>query len=243
MPIPVQQCLQHLKHTLGGGLPDDLDPLAIINEAGRTLVTLHPWKWLYRPPVSLAQVTGQEWMDLPTDFGSIVSLEFTLGLTRFIVQTTPAQIQEYRSNLITVPAYTLYTTVLYTVDPTTGASTPRLEIFPTPSQDDADACRLVYQATWVDIVDSDTVVAITPDWMDPIFIQLIRATGRGFFNEDQGTMSRRLQDVLSSPLWRAAIERDSDTQPEFGQLRHGWLTTTQKYLPYTLRTQVAPPST
>lgn len=241
MPIPIQSCLQHIKHTLGGGLPDDIEPLAIINEAGRNLVTLHPWKWLYRPPVTLGQVSGQSWIALPSDFGGIISLEFTIGLTHFVVQTTLNQIQNYRANLITVPAYTLYAAVIYTEDPTTGASTPRLEIFPTPGSTDASAIQLIYRATWVDITNTDTDVTITPDWMDPILLQLIRAVARGFHSEDQGSMSQRLTDVMSSPLWRKAVERDADTQNEFGPLRHGWMTHTTRHWPWTLRTTVGPP--
>lgn len=46
MALTATQCAQQIRHTLGGELSSELDPLRITNEVGRLFVTMHPWKWL-----------------------------------------------------------------------------------------------------------------------------------------------------------------------------------------------------
>src|SRR5689334_17138957 len=53
MTLSVQECLQHIRSTLGGELSSDHQPISILNQAGRHLVTMHEWLWLLRPVVAL----------------------------------------------------------------------------------------------------------------------------------------------------------------------------------------------
>ena len=53
MALTVQSALSQITHSLGGQLSGELDPIGILNEAGQYLVSMHDWRWLDRPPVSL----------------------------------------------------------------------------------------------------------------------------------------------------------------------------------------------
>ncbi len=45
MTLTTKSLLDHLKHTLGGRWPPELDPLSVINQAGEHLYSMHAWKF------------------------------------------------------------------------------------------------------------------------------------------------------------------------------------------------------
>ncbi len=219
MVLTIQDALGHIEDALGGPLVN-LDPHDVLNEAGRVLLSLREWNWAKRPPTGLAFVAAQTWIALPADFGSIVSLTPANGLARAVQQTTSLEVQRYRSLLSMVPSYVYFVAVAHAPEAVTGIPKPRLEVYPTPGANEAGALQLVYRARWVDLSEDQDDLVPVPDWIESLYVQLVRATAWGYLENDMGM---HLAKVINNPLWNAAGLRDSAQQHEHGALSGGAL--------------------
>lgn len=216
MAYTIQDGLDDIRHELGGELVG-INALRCLNEAGQKLYALRDWNFLVRVGVPLPSVAAQSWIELPEDFGQIVTLQFTNGLTAAVSLSTLQQINEYRSQLVTIPSYMLYATVSWVVD--AGAVIPRLEVFPSPSTTDAALLTLTYRVRWVTLnaTTDDTPLEI-PEWFEPVYRQAVRATAYGY---QKGEMNSRWADLRQSIDFLSAERQDGAQQVDFGQLRNG----------------------
>jgi hypothetical protein len=156
---------------------------------------------------------------LPTDFGQIVTLQYTNGLTASVVLSTLDQIDVYRSQLITIPSYTLYTAISWVAGPNAGTIVPRLEVFPSPPVTDAALLTMTYRVRWTipPAVDDATSIPI-PEWFEALYRQMVRAVASGY---QRGDMQPRLVEIQNGIDFLAATRQDGAQQREFGQLRNG----------------------
>ena len=115
-----------------------------------------------------------------------------------------------------VPAATFYFAIAYT---NTGSAspTPRIELFPTPkdstgsaSSHEAVDCKMTiwYRRAWAQVTTPSSVFSL-PQWMEPLYLQCVRAFTRGYEEEDLATANARLAEVVAGPLFMVAIQRDS----------------------------------
>lgn len=218
MVLTVQECLDHANHVNGGPLVG-INMRRVIDDAGKKMLSLRPWAWMVRPPVLLGTVAAQNFVTLPTDFGSIVTIEYTQGISASTVQSTFTVIDKYRSVLNIAPGYLMYLAVMWNPD-TNGVPVPRLDITPTPQTTDANALTLRYRPRWVELATSDQTYVSVPDWIEPVFIQLVRATARGY---QTNTMDAQIKAVCESYEWLAAVKQDEIAQYVHGELCGGAL--------------------
>lgn len=104
------------------------------------------------------------------------------------------------------------------VDP--GTPRPRLDIWPAPNANTADAITLYYRGRWKEI-DEDTAIVPIPEWMTPLYITAIRSCARGFEMEDDMGMDARLNIVRGSATFMDAVRTDDNTQHVYGALSGG----------------------
>ena len=245
MTLLAGEALKIAEHVLGGPLHTAIGGLRVLNETGEWLVSARPWKYLLGGVEALDLVAGQSYVDLPDDFGAIVSISQSVGYTKDIALSTPAEIMDLRRGLAPGGDGFIWAALVYghaditgtstagipTVTPTTAAQIrttkapqARLDIYPAPESSTTGALHLYYTRGWRQ-VSEDTDTIFIPSWLEGVYLRAARIWARGYEAEgvEQETFDRdvALLKLVQGPQWRAAVTRDSHTQMDLGVLRGG----------------------
>lgn len=159
--------IKEMEQAVGGRLDPRLNPLQILNDAGAWMYQAHEWAWLDPPPVSLDLVADQAFVDLPADFGSIRSVESQNNYLRIAKVTAMSFITYLRGNTA------IFTLNRYLSPAWTDANSPRLELYPVPSEDSSGFALLSYRKAWVSLT-SNQSVADVPVGMELLLTELCR---------------------------------------------------------------------
>jgi len=154
---------------------------------------------------AFAGTTTFNYLELPSDFGSITAIDATDSLIREMNPTTLPHILELRTNPIEVTTWYFWVAVNHQVLDNGGVE-PILEIWPDPNADEFGVVTIFYRATWNDVGDGGMIAL--PDFCQEYFIQFLRAFARGYEEEDEGTLDARLAVILKGPIGRAARRFD-----------------------------------
>ena len=159
---------------------------------------------------------------LPSDFREIIAINTTSGLLKGVELTTFGDLLSKRAASFTSSGYhygaiSQPTDTDLTVD---GAPVARLEIWPQPSANETAAITIMYRAGWKRIT-KDTHRLRLPVYCESLYIQFLRAFARGYEEEDEFTVSQRLTEIMSGPLFGAAVDRDASIQSDYGPSLHG----------------------
>lgn len=216
--ITVAQAFSHIRHALGNSDPGaPLSLVEIVNAAGHELTGMHTWSWLDRTTDDYGIVAGQNYVSLPSDFGRLVYVEAADG--SFTVEpAAQATVLRERSSGGN-EAFCLKFYVGQSAPTTSSGPVARLEInWNTPA---ANADLLIaYRARWAD-VGTDTVACPVPDYMRPLFIEVLRATAQGWEEEQVASKTERMNAVYQSATFLAAKRIDDEQQFTYGPIRNG----------------------
>ena len=97
---------------------------------------------------------------------------------------------------------------------------PRIELWPTPATNDANAVTIFYRAGWKTVEDLDENLNL-PSWLESVYLQLLRAFARGYERESEASTSARVAEIIAGPLFLAAVNRDKVSQPDYGPMMGG----------------------
>lgn len=120
MPITLTQLLDHAHLILGEQHDPRLDPTEVVNEAGRYLVSMRPWKFLERPrvlldltgPLSLTDATWSESARTLTLAGAFAGYSYNAGDRLQITGGTGATAGDYAiASRVSDDAITLATSI------------------------------------------------------------------------------------------------------------------------------------
>jgi hypothetical protein len=180
MAVTYAELVDQLNLVIGESHDGRLNEAAIVNQAGRYLVSMHPWRWRQRPSFTMDLVNGQSYLELPPDFNEgdeIVSVSMTDNVSYGVALTTQAEIDTLRANTILAPSF-YYVAISFPnqKDLTSPQDRPRLELHPTPTADSADALRLSYRGGWT-ALSLPSNRANIPETFDFALIQCVRAFG------------------------------------------------------------------
>jgi hypothetical protein len=78
----------------------------------------------------------------------------------------------------------------------------------------------MYRAGWK-AISNDTDLISIPVWVEPTYIQILRAFARGYEEEDATALDERLLAVAVGVLFKSAMDRDGMVQPHYGRMRGG----------------------
>lgn len=220
MALTPAQLLQHAGHRLGGDIVG-LAPLDLVNQAGKWIVTLtHPWKFLERPPVSIALNTADAnglW-PLPSDCQEFSGSPVGSLTGKVIIPATPQTIEDFRA-LAVNPGRAFYGAIVNkaATDPPSGPPVPFLELYPVPDPASSDTINIYYRSGWRDFTTvDDQSFSNTPDWFDPLLIQAVRAYFMGIQTD---TMDEQLGRVEASVLFEDTKRRDGAIQRRYGPIK------------------------
>lgn len=208
---------EHVTHALGKTPDSRITTAEIVNDAGRLLVTMHPWTWRTRPPKSIATVANQQWVALPIDFEELLGDPvIPTGLSYAVIPTTLQDVL-LRRQASQFDAFTYYlaTDVWQETASPEGEIVRRAEIWPTPSTTTDELFQIAYLAGWVDLVDS-TDVPVIPREVEQLLVMMCREIAIHY--EDQ---TEALESVLASRLAQHLMEADGRKQSQLGRMRGG----------------------
>ena len=217
MAITLSSLKSHVRHALGGTPASQLSEAGIVNEAGRYMFSV-PWKFRERPPATITTTPNQSFVELPTDFGEMISANMTDGLVKSIHFTTMDDLVERRTTAIG-QSQEYYAVILHpTSESSTGGEvSPRIELHPTPTR--SDNIVVAYRSDWVELT-SDEEYASVPGYAESVLIGLVRAFALGY--EEDG-LEVRVAEVQNGPLFQRLLEKDGIIQPDYGPIRNGHL--------------------
>lgn len=250
MVLSVLEATEHINHAIGGPLVG-ISNQRVLDEAGIKLYRQVDWNFLKRPSALLDFTNGQKYIDstggMPEDFGHIGRITYTSGTTSKVEPTTLSVILRMRQ--VSLPTGGLITFVApdWAMSATTGAVTPRLEIYPTPALTQVGALTMFYHAGWQRLVDVGTntpndYVRGIPLWLEDIYLQFVRAVAWGYQAEG---MQQRLAEIIAGPDFASAVRYDSSINWEHGAMTGGMLATADRDAEggiWYLRTAALPPA-
>jgi len=193
-------------HALRGDAPaSPLVAADLVNEAGERLVAAHPWNWLLRPPASLSLTAGQNYVALPADFASLYSIDIAQDVGWSIRMTEPAEVASLRARQ-SYPGFGFVAAVAHPGQTvvTAAPGPPRLELWPTPTQNYVNALTIVYRPGWA-VLAAGTDVANVPVWVEPLLSEMVVAVAQGYEDE---TPESRVMRVLAGPTFASTVARD-----------------------------------
>jgi len=249
MTLLAGEALKIAEHVIGGPMHSAITGLRVLNDTGEWLVSARPWKYLLGGVEALDLVADQSYVELPDDFGALVSISQSVGYTKDISLSTPAEIMDLRRGLAPGGDGFIWAALVYghaditgtstdgqpVVTPTTAAQIraakapeARLDIYPAPESSTTGALHLYYTRGWRS-VSEDTDTIFIPSWLEGVYLRAVRIWARGY--EGEGVESETfdkdmaLERLVRGAEWRAAVTRDSNAQMDFGHLRGGAVNT------------------
>lgn len=177
--LTVADYLARMKQAIGNADPSTgFTLLQVLNESVRALFDYTDWEWRKRPPAFCSLVANQQYVDLPSDFGSNGILQTVHSIwspTTYVNKVSLADIARYRGQ--PVQNHLNYFLALATpsqVSSTVRLTVPRLEIWPTPAADIPNAFRITYKAGAIEL-SSNTDVPNIPAGYEQMLTHLARA--------------------------------------------------------------------
>ena len=182
---------------------------------------------------------------LPSDFANAIDIQPTEGLVNTFNFCDTAMINQLRTNEVAVGNFRYWGAITRGLTLTNGAVTGngkwRMEIYPSPSSNEANALTMFYRAGWIDI-ENDTVVIPIPEFCNTLYRSLVRAFARGYEEDDIQSIHQRLLEIQQSPIFIHAKRRDGDMQPTLGQMQGGAVTQQERAINQYLKSSVLGPS-
>lgn len=138
-----------MRHALGKSPATYHDLYQTFQNAGNQLLQ-GEWSWAKRGPVPLAFRAGQDFFDLPDDFGRVVSLTGSAVALNVVQQVTAERLVALREGVVAIPDAEVYVCF----DSARGQITPGVpsrtvgEVWPTPSANDTPVVQMVYRRSF-----------------------------------------------------------------------------------------------
>ena len=187
-------------------------------------------------------------VELPSDFQTLVGYDATESLVNSLTLTTLEHLLQLRTNQIEVSTWNFWGCISYAsghlagqADDDDGYPTPILQIWPKPSANDFDALTFFYRAGWTKISDDNAELHI-PEWVEMLYLQILREVALGYKEFDNATLSERLAIVAAGPIFATCVKRDGETQPDYGVIKGGMVLSQPTSVRRFLRQTVAGPS-
>ena len=204
MPLTFASLKDAIKHTLGGDPARGASYARIINGAGRAWTAAQEWYYLGNRNATLTATPGSEWIAMPSDFQSFVSIVPVGDGFATLTMTQPSQfIQLQESGIVGFTSAYVGTIQHRTVS---GALAPWLRLYPKPTI--ADQFTLLYDAQWGEVNEDEDVIPV-PGFAEHAFEEWVRQYARGVDEEDTMPLAARMADFKASPIFEDVARRDA----------------------------------
>jgi hypothetical protein len=222
------QAIEYARFTTGGSggeFPASVDELGLVNEAGEWLISAHDWAWTTSRIMQLSTKAGQDYLALPSDFAGDIATERTNALNSRFCMVSMHDLLNMRSRSVINSTLSFYGAVGYADEPGGGEPSLRILLWPTPQATEVNAFQVVYSSRWRPVGEASDLLTL-PSYLITLYREVLVHITRGVLEEDQGTAAVRLQGLMSSDLFKAAVKADARVQTDYGQMTN---THTQMY--------------
>jgi len=202
----------HLFHALGGNPASQLTLSQIVNDAGNYMCGMHQWRFLERAPLSFSLVGGRDFVELPSDFGSMLRV---VGSNTYFEPSTPEMLGTLDgASTITVSGLAYSYVITGGLAESSGREEFRfrMRLSPTPGSDALNVGKIHYRGGWVDLV-SEGDVPMIPRYMEMLLVNMVREFGLGY---EQNELAGRMQGMGGSDVYHVARKADGMVQSEVG---------------------------
>lgn len=211
-----------LEQSVGGRIDSRQDKVQLINDAGEYLCSMHPWKFLYRPPADLDFVADQAYITtaegLPSDVREVIHIDVPNSLDTTVQLASLKEVLYFRGSALDDP-FRYYAALVFTdQSSTTVTQQPRLELWPTPNTNTSGALKLEYRAGWT-VMDDTTDYNSVPNLplaMEPLFTSLLQVYARGAVDRRK-PLHQYLSEFESSSILDNYKKRYGSVQGNLGQ--------------------------
>lgn len=202
MALTVASLMDHVRHELGGPPPVGLG-VWLINQAGRHVFAMHPWRSAIRQTATVNYTAGNNYASLPDDFGELIAV-YQSSAASVLIDILPLEELEYMRQAGVGATHEVVAVATYQNG---GETRFRLELLDTPAADQTAALTIVYAARWVDVDDDDEVTC--PPWLEGLLVQSVRKHARGF---EMGDLDQQLAILRQSEVFRVAVLQDTPSR-------------------------------
>lgn len=162
------------------------------------------------------------WARLPDDFAEMLP-GFPVGgpgtgITVDMVDSADTEGRRATTQAGTTAAYLCAVTQARPVGG--GVSVPRLNHYPECTGGQPGAFSIMYRSSMFPVTSAVQEFDM-PRWAEPAFRETLRAFARGVEEEDEGTVTDRLEKLVQGALWAQAVDQDSRLQTSFGPVERG----------------------
>ncbi len=126
------------------------------------------------------------------------------------------------NTMVITPGDSTFTVAHIGTGTVSGPVRPRLDIWPTPSSSVVQGLRVYYRIGWRSAEGDNDMLRI-PDWLEMVYLQIVRAFARGYERESDAGVDQRVGVIAQGALMAAAKLRDREMMPNIGPLRGGAL--------------------
>lgn len=191
---------------------------AYVNEAGERMVGLYPWRYLEGGRATLNEVAGQDYLQLPDDFGEIIGepVPSEYGVDRF--KLVDAERFERRAQTGIDYDGCTYGTLIEV--PVNGEMVTRIEVYPVPATSQSAKWTLRYRARWTRVDDDNSNLVLARE-CEALFWGILNAVALGHEEHDEGTVEQRMADVGRWSSFRSATRADARRNRRRGALPNG----------------------
>lgn len=213
-----------MKHAIGNSDPSTgFSLLEILNEAVRYLFEYHNWNWRLRPPALLDLVASQEYVSLPTGFGSageLLTVHSIWAPVTFVHKVGLDDIARMRGMPIQ-NHLNFYVAVASPDQVTTGLRPPgpRLEIWPTPAASVTSAFRITYRAGPATLSTSGQVPNIPQEY--EAALTLIARAKTMLYEISAASPDALAELALAKDELARLMEADGSLEPDAGRMTGG----------------------
>ena len=198
--------------------PAELPLNEMIGHIGQHLFAFTDWSFTTRTSATMDTVAGQNWVALPADFDSPLSIEppsSALQTFRWI----PIERLNFLRSTPTSPSVLGYQGCVVW-DHSGDVPAPRIEIWPNVTTGKVAAFTIYYKRKWPALSGDDDVVPV-PDYCEAAIIALAKAWMHGTVESDVKSLDDRIAEWEQGPIIRAAMDRDGRNQYDLGMLSDG----------------------
>lgn len=204
------------------------DPRAVLNSVGLYFFSMRPWRFTRRMQGYASSVSGVSYMTLPLGLTRLISIELDDGdgsATRGRIQLVDAAtFNRVRSSLVGADSEDYLATEDWHAD-TNGKMTRRLALSRPAVETLPRGYRITYEVGWQSIDGHCAVSEVLPlpDYVEPLFGELLEAYTQGLEEPIGGSPSRRCAEVVVGPIALAAFQADTRAVPDIGPMQNCWL--------------------
>lgn len=223
--LQVRELTQLIAHKLDADAGAAMSGIAIVNEAGRWLISARHWNFQLRPQATLGIVNGQNYVVLPTDFAAILHEPMShpsASRVRYVQMTNFDVILDRRGAANPPTIGDGYYMGALVASPLGGGGPPtqRMEVWPNVSVTDASAFTLAYFAKWDERASDEDYINL-PEYAEGLLRHLVRELAAGYENDDEQSPWARMDSVKASTMYEHVVMADTSAQSSLGPTSGG----------------------